>query len=108
MSETIPHTEASDDPLRTGALSKRSDAEKAQRRADAEARRAARNVELMAMRAELATLWRVVREFIAARFGAGHCEPRLRAAAAARNGGEDSGAVDAGSPAPSNDGGPCR
>jgi len=67
MSETIPRSEVPDDPLRTGALSKRSDEEKAKRRADAEARRAARNLELMAMRAELATLWRVLREFIAAR-----------------------------------------
>jgi hypothetical protein len=45
MSETIPRSEAPDDPLRTGALSERSDDEKAKRRADAEARRAARNVE---------------------------------------------------------------
>jgi hypothetical protein len=67
MSETIPCSEAPDHPLRTGALSKRSDEERAQRRTDAEARRVARNVELMAMRAELATLWRVLREFIPVR-----------------------------------------
>jgi hypothetical protein len=46
--------------LRTSALTKRSE------RADAEARHAARNVELMAIRAELATRWRVLREFSAA------------------------------------------
>jgi hypothetical protein len=67
MSETIPRSEAPDDPLRAGALSKRSDAEKAQRRADAEAPPRRAQCRAPGDAGGARDLWRVLREFMAAR-----------------------------------------